>query len=214
MPQESRFSLRWFALLLLMVGIGTSYCQTHDELSPRLITQPIDDSKRVTLNGNIRPEVNPKNDRGSVPASLPMEHLQIVLRLPEQKQAELGRFLDEVQNPKSPEYHKWLTPQQYKERFSLAPQDIEVLTGWLRSEGFRVNAVTPLAIDFSGTAGEVKHAFRTQIHFLDVKGMKHIANVNDPEIPAALSSAISGIMSLNDFQPRPLGRPIKTASHS
>ena len=38
-----------------------------------LITQPIDQSKRVTLIGNIHPAANSKNDRGAVPDSMPLD---------------------------------------------------------------------------------------------------------------------------------------------
>jgi subtilase family serine protease len=42
-----------------------------------------------------------------------------------------------------------------------------------------------MVIDFSGTAGQVTQAFHTEIHKLDVAGAMHIANMSDPEIPAA-----------------------------
>jgi subtilase family serine protease len=60
-----------------------------------------------------------------------------------------------------------------------------------------------MTIDFSGTAGQVRETFGTEIHALDVKGERHIANVRDPQIPAALAPDIEGIVSLNNFRPRP-----------
>jgi Pro-kumamolisin, activation domain len=206
MHSEFGFISRWFALPILLLALNPTDAQLQPEPTRRLITQTIDNNKRVTLAGNTRPEASPTNDRGRVPTSLPMEHLQITLRLPQEKQAELDRFLNDAQDSKSPSYHKWLTPQEFKQKFSLAPQDTEAISEWLRFEGFRVNAINPTAIDFSGTAGQVEHAFRTQIHYLDVKGAKHIANMHDPQIPEALAPAVSGIVSLNDFKPRPLGR--------
>lgn len=204
MPHRFQFSSRWFALPVFLLALIPAHAQLRSEPARRLITQPINNNERVTLAGNIRPEANSTNDRGRVPDSLPMEHLQLTLRLPEEKQAELARFLDEVQDPQSPNYHKWLTPLEFKKEFSLAPQDIEAISGWLGSNGFQVNAINATTIDFSGTAGHVEHAFHTRIHYLDVKGVKHIANISDPQIPAALAPAVSGIVSLNDFKPRPL----------
>jgi subtilase family serine protease len=68
-------------------------------------------------------------------------------------------------------------------------------------------------IDFSGDAGHIKSAFHTEIHNLDVNGVHHIANVSDPQIPAALAPAVVGIVSLNDFRPRPMRKHAKyTAS--
>jgi subtilase family serine protease len=132
-----------------------------------------------------------------------MQHMQVGLRLPTEKQAELERLLQEVQDPKSSNYRKWLTPQQFGQEFSLAPEDVQTIARWLRSEGFKINATNPTSIDFSGTAGQVRHTFNTEIHYLDVKGVRHIANMHAPQIPAALAPAIYGVVSLNDFGPHP-----------
>ena len=172
----------------------------------RLITQAVDRSRMVVLPGNTRSEATATNDRGPVANNLPMEHMQLQLRLPAEKQQELDQLTRDQQDPKSPNYHKWLTPDQFKQQFSLAPEDIDAITAWLQSEGFTVNAVNPTTIDFSGTAGQVRNAFRTEIHNLNVNGANHIANMSDPQIPVALEPAVVGIVSLNDFKPRPLNR--------
>jgi subtilase family serine protease len=62
-------------------------------------------------------------------------------------------------------------------------------------------------MDISGTAGQVREAFHTEIHHLEVKGVKHIANMSDPQIPAALAPAIVGVVSLHDFKPHTLYKP-------
>ena len=76
--------------------------------------------------------------------------------------------------------------------------------GWNR-HGFSVNRAyqNGLVIDFAGTAAQIREAFHTEIHNLDLpNGEKHIANIRDPQIPAALAPAIEGIASLHDFFPR------------
>ncbi len=178
--------------------------QVPSQPTRRLITQLVDNNQRITLTGNVRPEANAKDDRGPVPDDFRMDHLQLTLRLPQEKRQELEQYLKEVQDPQSPNYHQWLTPQRFRDEFSLAPQDVQIITSWLKSAGFTVEGVSPTSIDFSGTARQVERGFRTKIHYLDVEGMKHIANMTDPEIPSALAPAVSGIVSLNDFRPRPL----------
>ena len=56
-------------------------------------------------------------------------------------------------------------------------------------------------IDFSGNAGQIASAFHTEIHNLSVGGVRHIGNIRDPQIPAALATAVAGVVSLNDFRP-------------
>ena len=98
----------------------------------------------------------------------------------------------------------------------MAQEDLDKVTGWLESHGFRVNQVytNRILIDFSGTAGQIKDAFHTSIHQLDVKGQMHFANMGDPRIPAALAPVVKGIVSLNDFTARSHARAVRRALYS
>ena len=60
-----------------------------------------------------------------------------------------------------------------------------------------------MVIDFSGTAGQIREAFHTEIHYLDVSGVQHFANMSDPQIPKALAPAVVGVVSMNNFRPHP-----------
>jgi len=108
-----------------------------------------------------------------------------------------------------------LTASEFGEKYGLADADIRTLTGWLESYGFVVNSVYPngMLIDFSGNAGEVRLAFHTTIHNLEVNGVSHIANFSDPQIPEALTPAVAGITSLNDFRPHKMSRPQYTYTY-
>ena len=168
-----------------------------------LINQPIDNSRLAILKGNTRPEAIAKNDRGLMPDSFPLDHMQLVLQRPPELEAELEQLIDEMQRPGSPAYHQWLTAQQFGERFGPAQEDVSRITGWLQSQGFTVDGVLPsgMAIVFSGNAGLVRDVFHTEIHSLDVKGESHFANMTDPEIPDALTPVVKGIHALHNFMP-------------
>jgi subtilase family serine protease len=171
-----------------------------------VVTQNVDEGKLVTLQGNTRPEATRANDRGVLSSERPLQHMLLQLkRSPEQEKA-LEQYLDAIQKPGSLVYHRWLTAQELGERYGVAEPDLNRIIGWLTAHGLIVNFVYPsrMVIDFSGTAGQVGEAFHTQIHALDVKGVKHIANMSDPRIPAALAPAVAGVVSLHDFMPRPL----------
>lgn len=170
-----------------------------------LITQTLNETDLVTLAGNTRPQANAANDRGRVADDFVMNHMLLQLqRSPEQEQA-LERLIGSQQDPSSPNYQKWLTAEQFGKQFGLAPEDLAAVRSWLESHGFNVNVVYPNAmlIDFSGTAGQVREAFHTEMHRLSVNGKEHVANMSDPRIPAALAPAVRGIVSLHDFMPRP-----------
>ena len=204
MLDQSPLSRLLVVVPISLLALVLASAQVRPERTRRLITQAVDESKRVELPGNTIPQANTGNDRGRVPDSLPMEHMQLQLRLPREKEAELDNLLQKIQDPRSPTYHKWLTPEQFKQQFSLAPEDVETITNWLKSQGFTVNVINARSVDFSGTAAQVRSAFRTAIHYFDVRGVRHIANRSDPQIPAALAPAVAGVVSLNDFKPHPI----------
>ena len=207
-PRLKPIAWCFIGLLAAVLSLQLAQAQTaNTALSSRpLITQAVDINQLVTLAGNTRPEANADNDRGPVAGDFPLDHMQLQLRLPPEKEQELERLIDELHDPSSPNFHKWLTPDEFREQFSLAPQDLDTISAWLQSQGFTVNVTYPRSIDFSGTAGQVQNAFQTEIHNLDVNGESHIANMTDPKIPAALAPAVVGVVSLNDFRPHPLNR--------
>ena len=195
------FSLFLFSFLLLS---SSAAAQNESGRHARvLVTQHVDDEKRVTLHGNTRPEANEQNDRGPVHGNFPMEHMLLQLRRSPEQELALQQFLNELQTQGSPNFHQWISAEEFGERFGVAKQDLDSVTDWLESRGFKVNVVYPsgMVIDFSGTAAQVRKAFRTDIRHFEHEGRHYIGNNSDPRIPAALAPIIVGIVSLHSFQP-------------
>ena len=206
--RRSFFALASVLCLLLILTAFTLTSSAADGAAARIVA-PINESDLVQLTGNTHPLAQAKFDQGSVPDSLPLEHMYVVLRRsPEQEQA-LEQLIAAQHNPHSASYRNWLTADDLGRRFGPASEDIQTIVSWLGSHGFQVNLVhkSGLVIDISGTAGAVRGAFHTEIHYYNVNGEQHIANATDPEIPAALAPVVVGVSSLNDFRPKPLIKP-------
>jgi subtilase family serine protease len=192
-------------VVLAALVSATSVCaQVESGLHarPRII-RSVDETDRVALAGNTHPEARQANDRGAAVNDFAMEHMLLQLKRSPEQELALQQFLDELHTNGSPKFHEWLTAQEFGERFGLAQPDLDAVTGWLESHGFRVNVVYPsgMLIDFSGTAAQVRNAFQTEIHHLEVKGERHVGNISDPRIPAALAPVVAGVVSLHDFRP-------------
>jgi hypothetical protein len=186
--------------------LGTAAAQ---QFAPTIrIVNAIDESQLVTLKGNTIPAANAKNDRGRGSADLPMAGLTLVLSRSADQQAVFDAFVASEYDQSSPNFHQWLTPQQIGERFGPAQTDVSTISGWLATHGFAVKGVGAdrMTIQFSGTVGQVESAFHTEIHNLLVNDNAHIANMTDPQIPAALAPLIVGIKGLHNFFPHPLHR--------
>lgn len=194
----------FFLNFALVLAIPTQ-AQMQSQPTRRLITQSIDERKLVRVEGNTRPEATAANDRGHVTDTMPMEHMLLQLRRPPELESALDNLIGQMHDPDSESFHKWITADEFGKKFGLAQGDIAAITQWLQSHGFQINVVYPnrTLIDFSGTAGQVREAFHTEIHFVAAHGMMHIANMSDPQIPAALAPAVVGIVSLHDFRPHP-----------
>lgn len=201
----SSFSKRWgWAILpplFLLIGANSvPAAQAGDR-----IRGPIDEALTVTLPGHVRPEVSSATAIGSAEQELPMEHMILTLKPDPVQESALAKLIQDQQDPRSPSYHKFLTPQQYGEQFGASTHDIEKVTTWLKDHGFSVDEVPAgrRSIVFSGTAGAVTSTFGTTIHKLTVGGEEHYANTEEPSIPAALAEVIGGFVKLNDFRHKP-----------
>lgn len=169
------------------------------------ITGTIDGNQMVALPGQVHRKAQPKYDQGRVSASLRLNQVTLLtLPTPAQQRA-LDLLLAEQQNPKSPNFHKWLTPEGYADRFGLSPNDLQKITAWLGSQGLSVSQVARARnwIVFAGTVAQVEKAFRTEMHQYQVDGRMHIANATAPSVPSALANIVVGFQGLDDFHPKP-----------
>lgn len=196
------------ALATAVILLSTLSAMAQDILPHRRITQWVDSRQLVTLRGNTHPQAKRANDRGALAGDFRLDHMLLQLqRAPEQEQALQG-LIDQLHDPASPNYHHWLTAGEFGQKYGVAQADLDTVGRWLKSQGFQVNGIAPnhLLIDFSGSAAQVRSAFHTEIHQLDVNGEAHIANMTDPRIPAALSPVVHGVVSLHDFRAKPTFR--------
>ena len=77
------------------------------------ITQIVDNRQRIVLAGNLHPKALAANDQGRVAPSLAMPYITLTLAPSASQQADLQKLLVEQQTLGSPEYHRWLTPEEY-----------------------------------------------------------------------------------------------------
>jgi len=169
--------------------------------APVLVTQPVDNSVRTVLPGNIHPLARAEFDQGEAPPDLVLHRMLLVLKRSDQQETALRRLIENQQYKKSPSYHQWLTPEEFGAQFGPADSDMAAVTNWMTASGFQIAQVSKgrIVIEFDGTAGQVKQAFGTAIHKFVVKGEEHWANVNNPSIPTALVPVVAGVDSLHNF---------------
>src|SRR6266480_6919590 len=162
MPMGARLAQVFCLAAASLLAVATSLGR---QANPQpLITQPIIESQLVTLKGNTHPLAQPRFDIGAAPPNLSMQRMLLVLNRDPQQDFALHKLLDDQQDKASPNYHKWLTPDEFGRQFGPADQDIQAVTSWLQMHGFQIGQVTHgrTVIEFSGTEAQVEEALHTQ----------------------------------------------------
>ena len=163
------------------------------------ITQKIEESEPAVIMG-VHPLARTELDRGRVDGSMRIRRAAMEFQLAPEQQTALDKLLAEQQNPDSPNYQKWLTPEQYAARFGMSDSDLAKVTAWMKSQGLTVNGYSrsQTRVFFSGTAAQVESAFRTELHLFDVNGENRFANATEVSVPAALSGMVLGFRGLDN----------------
>jgi subtilase family serine protease len=200
------------AVLLSSLAAWSQTAPNPDRLRDPLSAQPIDkvsakidNTLRVALSGNVCPLATPANVVGEVLPDQPMSKMVLVLRPDASQDKALEELIRAQQDPSSPYFHQWLTPETFGEHFGISQNDLAQVVNWLEMQGMKVDEIpsSRRSIVFSGTAGQVETAFHTQMRKYSVRGQIHFANATNPEIPQALAEVVKGIVSLHDFRSTP-----------
>ncbi len=194
--------------ILVTLGLAGSLFVSaflHAQQLPARILSDIDDSSRTTLSGTHLPMARPDNESGRVSPGTRLEGVALDFsRTPEQQTA-LGALIAAQQDPSSPSYHQWLTPDEFGARFGVADADLARVQSWLELHGFTVDGISRARnrITFSGAVGQIETAFGTEIHNYTADGETHFAPSQDLTVPAALAPVVQAILNLSSFRPRP-----------
>ena len=203
-PLFVRRFVRFFAILSF-ASFTFPYTADAQTSTTRLITQPVDESKLVTLHGTVHPLAQSSADARKVADSFAAHRMLLILNRPPDRESALHQFLSDAHTKGSPSYHRWITPEEFGAKFGPADADVQAVWSWLASHGFAVarTAKSKRYIEFSGTAGQVREAFHTQIHQYNVGGEVHYANATEVAIPEALAALVRGVSPLNNFRAQP-----------
>jgi len=199
----TKYSFPLCCLLLLMLCLIT-FAQRHDRL-----VAPIDGRRLVTVRGSRNPHIDALQDEGALDPGTPIKGLSFRFSPSAEQAAALDQLLEDQQDPSSPSYHIWLTPEEYGDKFGISPNDLARVSDWLQTQGFQIDytARSRTSITFSATAGQVHHTFQTELHHFHVGSRAHFANVAEAQIPADLAPLVSAISGMDDIGNAPDTRP-------
>ncbi|QNI37157.1 protease pro-enzyme activation domain-containing protein [Edaphobacter albus] len=143
-------------------------------------------------------------DAGALAPTTQVPGMTLVFQRSEEQEAALQSLLIAQQDPASPLYHRWLTPDEFAGRFGVADQDLAATEAWLTAQGFHVESVARSRdrITFSGTAAQAQAAFGAELRKYRVDEEMHFAPANDLSLPAQLAPMTAAVLHLSDFRPK------------
>jgi len=160
----------------------------------------------TTVNGVAEPAISLRGNHPVAAETLrqvgradPNQALHMSITFALRNRAELETLLSEQQNPRSPEFHHWLTPKEFNQRFGPREADINLVVDWLRREGFGSVSLRKdeRYVSFTGTVAQAEHSFSVSISTFGHGRV--FANVNDPLIPTRFRAIVGGIHGLDNM---------------
>jgi len=109
---------------------------------------------------------------GSLPDS---ERLNLAIGLPLRNEQDLDALLQQLYDPASPNYHRYLTPEEFTSRFGPTQNDYQALMDFAKSNGLAVTVTHPnrVVLDVEGTVADIQKTFhltlRTYRHPLEAR---------------------------------------------
>src|ERR1700690_1601041 len=190
--------------LMMILLLGTAAVSPAQPPQNRIV-QASDGRQMASLRGNVHPMARPEFDQGRLNALTPLQGVTLNFKLSASQQADLDQLMAEQQDPASPNYDEWLTPEQYAARFGMSQTDLEQVVTWLQAQGFTNIRISRshTRVSFNGTVARVEAAFHTEIHNYAVNGETHFANASEPSLPAAFADSVSGFRHLDNFRLKP-----------
>ncbi len=128
---------------------------------------------------------------GNLPGT---RRLNLALSLPLRNTAELDRLFQQLYDPASPNYRRYLTPEQFTGRFGPSEEDYQALRNFAKSNGLTVTATHPnrVVLDVEGAVTDIQKAFH-----LTLRVYRHPREARDFYAPDMEPSADFGVPILH-----------------
>lgn len=165
-----------------------------------------DQNQRSLLSGHTVPLIQQAHLLRATDAT---QQLNLSIGLQLRNSSDLDSLLGAIYNPQSPQYHQYLTPDQFNQLFAPTSDQVQQVVSYLQGQGLTVTGVAPnnLLIDATGTVGQVQQTFNVKINNYQLGNHTFYANAAPPSVPASISQLITSIGGLdNSVQYHPLYR--------
>ncbi len=155
----------------------------------------------MQLSSSIPASVSRFADQGKVAEDQP---LPITVALNINNEDELDQQIAEIYQPGNPNFHKFISTEEFKARYAPTQDQINQARNFLNSQGIQVTETNEngYMIHAVGTVGTLNQAFSTEIHqYKDSDGNDYFAPAYEPQMPEGISiRAVHGLHNVAQFR--------------
>lgn len=185
---------RWAVLAWVILLLATRHPAFSQDRAP---TTPGPVSGPQTLTGHVTKEIKTAPPVGDVPLD---QVLYLSIGFPMQNKADLDKEAASLYDPQSPNFHKFLKPNEFGDRYGLPQAEYQKAVDFFKSKGFVVEQVyqSRLLITVKGTAADIQKTFH--VHLRNYKrpdGTVFHSPDSEPAIDLAIP--ILHVSGLNNF---------------
>jgi len=215
---RTRLALHAFLLTLTFLITGLpSVAQTPASVAIAAL-RPAAQSNRIAAGASLTPQlqltghipawVTPAHQNPTAVDLSTSLHISIVLRRDPAVEAALDQLLADQQNPASPLYHQWITPEQLGALYGPTQSDLDAITSWATSQGLTIASIQPnrVIVELNGTLASLSNAFHTSFAYFNFGNESRLSATTDPAIPAAFGAVVQSIHGLTETHLQPQSR--------
>lgn len=147
------------------------------------------------------------NDLGALKLLAPTTPISVTIALKLPNLTEAEELLDAVNTRGNAQFHKFLTTQQFAERFAPTDADVAKVVAGFAKYGLTAERTTPTTLKVTGLPENMERAFSVNLHSYEVpahdnvRGYTYHAPLERPTIPGEVSASVSAVVGL-DSRPR------------
>jgi subtilase family serine protease len=142
------------------------------------------------------------NQRVFVGAEDQAAPLTVTVWLKQHNEAALDALLQQMYDKSSPNYHHWLTMDQYRAQFAPSAQDVAAVSKHLAQYNLRVSSVDKFNhfVRAQGRVGDAQRAFNTHINRMMVNGTVRRVTPTEPYVAGPTGALIASIQGMSDHR--------------
>ncbi|GAB3446820.1 S53 family peptidase [Phycicoccus ginsengisoli] len=153
---------------------------------------------RHALAGSVPSWAMPKNEVAASPST---QQVTFRVYLDYRGGDAAAAYARAVSTPGNADYGHFLTPAQFRARFSPARSDVDAVSSWLKGQGFALGTVPDNRkyVEATGTLAQAASAFGTSFAQYRTEGRQVRANTSPLQVPDSLP-AVEGVIGLDESQ--------------